>query len=100
MQPVIKSFLVSAMLMCLIGCVERKAEAPRDRSNVLSEEEVKAIAIKEVRRRECWDGSVSGVRHDDQRWFVSVCRTPEVFGGDRLVVINEDGSVRKYIRGK
>jgi hypothetical protein len=60
----------------------------------------RAIAIKEVEKREGWQGEAEPAVRYETLWVVNVWRLPRVPGGFRNLRIGDDGKVRSYNRGK
>ena len=103
----------------LVGC-KKQANQPTERSDILfpasvvsgdlDEAAAIAIARRAVVTNDSWgERAAYEAKRDGMRWLVSARRIegyhdsgePKfVWGGDRLIVIETNGAVTKYIRGR
>ena len=91
------------------GCAHRPSEEvgtsdPTERGNRVSDEErITEIARQAVAANDTWvDRAEFGPpkRETDGSWSVLVWRLPKAPGGHRVVLIDEEGKVTEYVRGR
>lgn len=92
------------LLIAMFGCspTSDSRHAIHD-SNVLDEAKVLAIAREAVATNDTWVESAEfepPKRKPDGSWSVLVWRFPKTPGGHRLILIDEQGKVTEYLRGK
>jgi hypothetical protein len=95
-------FSLILLLAAAAGCARpsstREAAVP---TGILDEAQVLAIARAAVATNDTWldRAEFEKPQRDGSGWSVNVWRLPKTPGGDRLILIDEHGSVTKYLRG-
>ena len=98
----IRTFLLIIGVTVAVGCAPSPNQRQTSQSGALDETKVLAIARMAVATNDTWiDRAVfeRPEREADGSWTVSVWRRPATPGGDRLITIDEKGTVIRYIRG-
>ena len=109
-STMIRCFCIVILMAAVAGCKTQRSahseSAPHSSSStasVVDEAKVLAIARQAVATNDTWVDQAefeTPRRQGDGTWSVVVWRLPKVPGGHRLVIIDDTGKIRNYIRGR